>query len=55
MQGSSRFEPVSDENKRAADEIEASVFQASSIEEEMMLEAAELEEAEFGTTEPAVE
>jgi hypothetical protein len=43
------FEPVSDDNKHAADDIEKAVVVPSSIEEEMMLEAAELEEAEYGS------
>lgn len=42
-------------NKHAADEIEAAVPIVSSIEEEMMLEAADLEEVEFDTTEIAAE
>ncbi len=42
------FDPVSEDEKHVADEIEAAVAIPSSIEEEMMLEAAELEEAEFG-------
>ncbi|NIV58376.1 MAG: hypothetical protein GWN25_35105 [Actinobacteria bacterium] len=42
------FDPVSEDNKRAADAIEEAVAVPSSIEEEMLLEAAELEEAEFG-------
>ena len=42
-----RYEPVSEENKHAADEIEAAVTIPASIEEKMMLEAAELEEVEY--------
>jgi hypothetical protein len=42
------FEPASTDNKRIADAIEAEVHVPVSIEEEMMLEAAELEEAEYG-------
>lgn len=43
-----RFEPVSEDNKHAADEIEAAISIPSSIEEEMLLEAADLEEVEYG-------
>ena len=42
-------DPVSDENKQVADDIESSIGRPSSIEEEMLLEAAELEEVEYGT------
>lgn len=41
-------DPVTAENKRVADEIEAEVHMPVSIEEEMLLEAADLEEIEFG-------
>lgn len=42
------LDPVSEDNKHVADDIEAAIVVPSSIEEEMMLEAAELEEVEFG-------
>jgi hypothetical protein len=41
------FDPVSADNKHVADDIEAEIGFPVSIEEEMMLEAAELEESEF--------
>ena len=44
----SHHDPVTADNKQAADEIERVVSRPSSIEEEMLLEAAELEEVEFG-------
>lgn len=43
------FDPVSEDNKHAADDIEKAITVPSSIEEEMMLEAAELEEIEYGS------
>lgn len=43
----SQFHPASDDNKRVADEVEGVVVAASSIEEEMLLEAADLEELEM--------
>ena len=46
---SREFDPVSEENKQVADDIESSIARPSSIEEEMLLEAAELEEVEYGT------
>lgn len=56
MQGRDPMASLSenDDNKRIADEIEKAVAAPSSIEEEMLLEAAELEEAEFGPTEETV-
>lgn len=45
--------PVSPDNKRIADDIEAEVRIPVSIEAEMLLEAAELEEAEYGDQAPA--
>lgn len=42
----SQFRPASDDNKRVADDIEASVVAPSGIEEEMLLEEADLEEVE---------
>ncbi len=45
-------DPVSPENKRIADGIEAEVGIPVSIEAEMLLEAAELEEAEYGDQAP---
>lgn len=45
--------PVSPDNKRIADGIEAEIRIPVSIEEEMMLEAAELEEVEYGDQTPA--
>lgn len=35
--------------KHVADDIEAAIHQPTSIEEEAMLEAAEIEEVEYGT------
>lgn len=46
-------DPVSADNKRIADAVEAAVHIPVSIEEEMLLEAAELEEAEYGDQAPA--
>jgi hypothetical protein len=41
------------EEKRVADDIEAAIPTASSIEAEMMLEAADIEELEFHEEPPA--
>lgn len=46
-------DPVSPDNKRVADSIEAAVGIPVSIEAEMLLEAAELEEVESGDQAPA--
>lgn len=43
----SQYHPASDDNKRVADEVEGIVVVPSSIEEEMLLEAADLEEVEM--------
>ena len=48
--GREGFDPVTEDNKHLADEIEEAVSVPSSIEEEMLLEAADLEEIEYGTS-----